>query len=91
MEGIKVWLWKNNLIKFFFFIQDEPLNYYLQLGECKDLEDYCKKSIPDACSYKAVNSNGEIVGVYLNGIIRKPVILMLHSIIDTHNSFQNIF
>ncbi|XP_070505094.1 arylalkylamine N-acetyltransferase 1 isoform X1 [Chironomus tepperi] len=54
------------------FFKDEPLNYYLQLGECKDLEEYCKKSIPDACSYKAVNSNGDIVGVYLNGIIRKP-------------------
>ncbi|KAG5676125.1 hypothetical protein PVAND_005978 [Polypedilum vanderplanki] len=54
------------------FFKDEPLNEYLQLGECKDLEDYCKKSIPDGCSFKAVNSNGEIVGVFLNGIIRKP-------------------
>lgn len=58
------------------FLKDEPLNCYVQLGECQDLEEYCKKSIPDNCSYKAVNSNGEIVGVYLNGIIRKPVSIL---------------
>lgn len=65
------------------------MNFYLQLGECEDLEEYCKKSIPDACSYKAVNSNGDIVGVYLNGIIKKPVSFMLHtSYNDNHYSLQ---
>jgi arylalkylamine N-acetyltransferase len=44
----------------------------LQLGECKDLEDYCTKSIPDGCSFKAVNSDGEIIGVFLSGVIKKP-------------------
>lgn len=56
-----------------FFQQDEPLNFAVQLGECKDLEDYCTKAIPDECSFKAVNSDGEIIGVFLNGIVRKPV------------------
>lgn len=54
------------------FFQDEPLNCYIKLGECKDLEVYCTKSISDGCSFKATNSDGEIVGVFLNGIIKKP-------------------
>lgn len=54
-------------------IQDEPLNFYLNLGECKDLEEYCTKSFKDKCSFKATNANGEIVGVMLNGVIKKPV------------------
>ncbi|CRK93822.1 CLUMA_CG007349, isoform A [Clunio marinus] len=54
------------------FFQDEPLNRCVELGECKDLEIYCTKSISDGCSYKAVNGDGEIIGVFLNGIIKKP-------------------
>jgi arylalkylamine N-acetyltransferase len=59
------------LLKKFFF-KDEPLNTYLELGECEELEKYCLKSIKDGCSFKAVNSKGEIIGVFLNGIIQKP-------------------
>ncbi|XP_041777045.1 dopamine N-acetyltransferase-like isoform X2 [Anopheles merus] len=60
-----------DLLKRFFF-KDEPLNTYVQLGECKELEKYCTKSLGEHSSYKAVNSRGEIVGVILNGTIMKP-------------------
>lgn len=49
------------------------MNTYLDLGECKELEEYTLKSLPDGCSFKAVNSKGEIVGVAMNGIVKKPV------------------
>lgn len=49
------------------------MNRYLNLGECKELEDYATKSLPERCSFKAVNSNGEIVGVAVNGVIKRPV------------------
>lgn len=50
------------------------MNVYLEIGDdCKELEEYSIKSLPDKCSFKAVNSNGEIVGVFLNGIVKKPV------------------
>lgn len=55
--------------------QDEPMNTYLNLGECKELEEYSVKNLPDKCSFKAVDSNGKIVGVSMNGIINKPVII----------------
>ncbi|XP_058126033.1 arylalkylamine N-acetyltransferase 1 [Anopheles ziemanni] len=54
------------------FFKDEPLNTYVQLGECKELEKYCTKSIHEQSSFKAVNSRGEMVGVILNGMITKP-------------------
>ncbi|EDW09000.2 arylalkylamine N-acetyltransferase 1 isoform X1 [Drosophila mojavensis] len=55
-----------------FFFKDEPLNTYLDLGECKELEEYSMKPIKDNCSYKAVNNKGEIIGVYINGLIKRP-------------------
>uniref|UniRef100_A0A2M3YYD9 aralkylamine N-acetyltransferase n=1 Tax=Anopheles braziliensis TaxID=58242 RepID=A0A2M3YYD9_9DIPT len=60
-----------DLLKRFFF-KDEPLNTFVKLGECKELEKYCTKSLGEQSSYKAVNSKGEIVGVILNGTIKKP-------------------
>lgn len=69
-------------------IQDEPMNTYLEMDECKELEEYSIKSISDQCSYKAVNSKGEIVGVAMNGIIKKPVyILVRHFSIYVHFIF----
>lgn len=54
------------------------MNVYLEIGDdCKELEEYSIKSLPDKCSFKAVNSNGEIVGVFLNGIVKKPVSILL--------------
>jgi len=59
-----------NFLKKFFF-KDEPLNKAINLGECKDLEEYSLKCIPYKCSFKAVNTNGEIIGVFLNGLLKK--------------------
>lgn len=55
-----------------FFFKDEPLNTFVNLGECKELEEYSLKSIPEKCSFKAVNKQGEIIGVFMNGLMRRP-------------------
>lgn len=49
------------------------MNTYLNLGECEELEQWSLSCIPERCSFKAVNSNGEIIGVFLNGIVKKNV------------------
>lgn len=59
------------LLKKFFF-KDEPLNTFVNLGECKELEKYSTKNLHEHCSYKAVNGRGEVVGVNINGLINKP-------------------
>lgn len=59
------------LLKKFFF-KDEPLNTFVNLGECKELEKYSTKHLHEHCSFKAVNSRGEIVGVNINGLVQKP-------------------
>ncbi|XP_058455711.1 arylalkylamine N-acetyltransferase 1 isoform X2 [Malaya genurostris] len=59
------------LLKKFFF-KDEPLNTFVDLGECKELEKYSTKCLHEHCSFKAVNSRGEIVGVNINGLINRP-------------------
>lgn len=55
------------------------MNTFLELGECKELEEYATHCITDDCSFKATNSKGEIIGVFLNGIIHKPVGRTLNS------------
>ncbi|EDW35641.1 GL17369 [Drosophila persimilis] len=55
-----------------FFFKDEPLNTFLDLGECKELEKYSLKPLTDNCSYKAVNKSGDIIGIFLNGLMRRP-------------------
>lgn len=52
--------------------QDEPLNTYLDLGECQELADYAAKSIKDNCSFKAMSPSGEIIGVFLSGYMNRP-------------------
>lgn len=49
------------------------MNDYLKMDDCKELEEYATKNIGDNCSFKALNSRGEIIGVAMNGIIKKPV------------------
>jgi len=71
MGGPVHWCLKSN--PFSYSAQDEPLNTFLDLGECKELEKYSLKPLPDNCSYKAVNKKGEIIGVFLNGLMRRPV------------------
>ncbi|XP_030563113.1 dopamine N-acetyltransferase isoform X1 [Drosophila novamexicana] len=55
-----------------FFFKDEPLNTFLDLGECKELEQFSVKPLKDNCSYKALNKKGEIIGVFINELMRRP-------------------
>lgn len=49
------------------------MNFYLKLGDCVELEEYATKSISEKCSFKALNARGEIIGVSMNGIVKKAV------------------
>ncbi|KAJ8720324.1 hypothetical protein PYW07_012367 [Mythimna separata] len=59
------------LLRKTFFI-DEPMNQAVGLcaeGTCNELEDYCKQYLPgDGWSFKAVDKEGNIVGVMVSGI-----------------------
>ncbi|XP_054736531.1 arylalkylamine N-acetyltransferase 1 [Anastrepha obliqua] len=55
-----------------FFFKDEPLNKFLNLGDCPELEEYTLKCVKDNCSFKAVHNNGELIGVFLNGLLKRP-------------------
>ncbi|KAJ8719730.1 hypothetical protein PYW08_011905 [Mythimna loreyi] len=59
------------LLRKTFFI-DEPMNKAVGLcsdGTCNELEDYCKQYLPgDGWSFKAVDKEGNIVGVMVSGI-----------------------
>ncbi|XP_022918320.1 arylalkylamine N-acetyltransferase 1-like [Onthophagus taurus] len=68
----------NNVIRFLrkFFFRDEPLNTYVKLlddenGTCPELEEYSVQTIKDGISLMAVSASGQIIGVCLNGIIRR--------------------
>lgn len=59
-----------------FFFRDEPLNVEKHLLEtedarCEELEEYSVKSIEEGASLMAVDSNGDIVGISLNGVIKR--------------------
>lgn len=43
------------------------------MGGCVELDEYATMKIGDNCSFKALNSYGEIIGVTLNAVERKPV------------------
>lgn len=47
------------------------MNIYLGLGDCPELEYWSTKYLKDGCSYKALNTKNEIIGVILNGIVHK--------------------
>lgn len=49
------------------------MNDYLKMDDCVELEEYATKNIGENCSFKALNARGEIIGVAMNGIIKKPV------------------
>lgn len=49
------------------------MNCYLNMADCVELEEYATKSIGENCSFKALNARGEIIGVAMNGIVKKPV------------------
>ncbi|KAF7271333.1 hypothetical protein GWI33_015777 [Rhynchophorus ferrugineus] len=63
----------NFLRKFFF--KDEPLNKFLGLIDektptCLDLEDFSTKEIDNNLNLKAVH-NGKIIGISLNGLLKR--------------------
>lgn len=56
------------------FFKDEPLNASLDLGECKELEQWSLSPISQNCSFKAVDSNnGRIVGIFINSLVHRSV------------------
>lgn len=44
------------------------MNESLGLGECKELEHFCWKDVKDNLSYKAIDANGNCVGVFLSAL-----------------------
>lgn len=49
-----------------FKFQDEPLNASLELGDCKPLEHFCRKTFNSGLSFKATDTvTGELLGVIL--------------------------
>ncbi|XP_017786621.1 PREDICTED: dopamine N-acetyltransferase-like isoform X2 [Nicrophorus vespilloides] len=59
-----------------FFFRDEPLNVNVKLLEgddatCLELEEFSVKSIKDGLSLMAVSESGKVVGVCLNGAMRR--------------------
>ncbi|GAB0095829.1 hypothetical protein DMENIID0001_112590 [Sergentomyia squamirostris] len=70
------------------FFEDEPLNRSLVLGECKQLEMFSIECLPEDLSFKAMR-NGEIIGVMINGIMRKDF-EGPHTDFSGHEKFQKI-
>lgn len=57
--------------------QGESIGAHLNISsDCKELEEYCIKSVPENCSFKAVNSKGKMVGALTNAIIERPVSIL---------------
>ncbi|XP_014242794.1 dopamine N-acetyltransferase-like isoform X2 [Cimex lectularius] len=59
-----------------FFFKDEPLNICVGLldepgSTCIELETYCLDSIPDGVSLMAVSPDNEMLGVCINGVLRR--------------------
>ncbi|KAL9899788.1 speck isoform 1-T1 [Glossina fuscipes fuscipes] len=57
-----------------YFFKDEPINTFLNIGECKELEEFSLKCLKDNCSYKAVTKDNEIIGVFLNALMYRPAV-----------------
>ncbi|XP_073946326.1 arylalkylamine N-acetyltransferase 1-like isoform X2 [Choristoneura fumiferana] len=59
-----------------FFFRDEPMNRAVELLEtpdarCPELEDYASSSLSDGVSIAAFDDLGEMVGVVINGIVKR--------------------
>ncbi|XP_026730352.1 dopamine N-acetyltransferase-like [Trichoplusia ni] len=57
------------LLQITFFV-DEPMNQAIGLcndGPCAELDDYCRQCLPEGLSFKAVDKDGKVVGVMING------------------------
>lgn len=57
------------------YLLDEPTLSYLGVGADPGLLKTCVDSIDQGISLKAVNENGEIVGVFLSEFIEKVISL----------------
>ncbi|CAH0727134.1 unnamed protein product, partial [Brenthis ino] len=62
-----------------FFFRDEPLNLTINLldtpeSRCIELEDYASSTLDDGVSVAAIDENGKLVGVVVNGIVRRDEI-----------------
>lgn len=47
------------------------MNTYLQLGDCPELEVWATRYLAENCSFKAVDPAGRIIGLIINGVMRK--------------------
>ncbi|KAM3960216.1 arylalkylamine N-acetyltransferase 1 [Aphomia sociella] len=60
-----------NLLQKTFYI-DEPLNETVELcstgTSCPELDEYCTHSLLEGLSFKAIDGEGNIIGVLINGI-----------------------
>lgn len=59
-----------------FFFRDEPLNVNIKLldgdnARCEELENYCLEVMRDGMSLKAVSASGALIGVCLNGMVKR--------------------
>ncbi|XP_050540395.1 uncharacterized protein LOC126905042 [Daktulosphaira vitifoliae] len=75
-----------------FFYRDEPLIIALNIMDdveaMSKFEDYCNKLLNEELSLKAVNPNGDIIGVILNGI--KCKLIKNDDDIEDNTKFQEI-
>lgn len=57
------------------FCRDEPIHHHFSIGAEPSFLEMCTDLIDQGISLKAVNKNGEIVGVFLSEYIEKVIIV----------------
>lgn len=50
------------------------MNSYLQLGDCPELEVWATKYLKEGLSFKALNSDGQMIGLIINGLMHKNAV-----------------
>lgn len=55
--------------------QDSPLNKFFKVSPCIEIEDWGENLLKGGYSFKAINFKGEMVGILLNSLISRSVIL----------------
>lgn len=53
--------------------QHEPIMKCLELFESEEYDKYAIQDLEHGCNFKALNSHGEIVGVFLGSLIKRSV------------------
>lgn len=59
------------LISSFHCFQDEPLNSSLDLGDCPELEHFCRSGLDSGLSLKVIDELGTIIGVAVNSKVKR--------------------